>query len=313
MRRRQFIAMLGGTAAFPLAAGAQQQDRIRALGIIIAVGQTAEYVAAVAAFEQALGSLGWKSGDNLRIDIRWSAGDTERARAAAGEILALKPNVILGQSSAVIAALLSMTRTTPVVFLHVADPVANGFVMSLARPEGNVTGITNIEPSIGGKWLQLLKEMAPAVTRVALLVNPDTEPDRGAIFINPFEAAARVMGVMSVTGEVRDLQGIEAVMAGLATSRAVASSSHPTPFLPAIAPRSSTLPSISGWRRSIPTDITSRRVGFSVTVSTTSTFPTSCAIRRPLFCEAQSPPICRSSSLRASRWSSTGRQRKRSA
>src|SRR5436190_1084306 len=99
MRRRQFIAMLGGTAAFPLAAAAQQQDRIRRLGIIIAVGQTPEYVAALAAFEQALGSLGWMPGDNLRIDIRWSAGDQERARGAAKEILALNPSVILGQSS----------------------------------------------------------------------------------------------------------------------------------------------------------------------------------------------------------------------
>ncbi len=217
MRRREFIAMLGGTAAFPLATAAQQPDRIRQLGIIIAVGQTQEYVAALAAFEQALGSLGWKPGDNLRIDVRWSAGDRECARGAAKEILALNPNVILGQSSAVVEALLSMTRTVPVVFLHVADPVTNGFVLNLARPGGNVTGITNIEPSIGGKWLQLLKEMAPAVARSALLVNPDTEPDRGAIFINPFEAAARALGVMSVKGEVHDLQGIEAVMAGLAT------------------------------------------------------------------------------------------------
>src|SRR6266536_1080975 len=144
MRRREFIAMLGGTAAFPLATAAQQPDRIRQLGIIIAVGQTQEYVAALAAFEQALGSLGWKPGDNLRIDVRWSAGDRECARGAAKEILALNPNVILGQSSAVVEALLSMTRTVPVVFLHVADPVTNGFVLNLARPGGNVTGITNI-------------------------------------------------------------------------------------------------------------------------------------------------------------------------
>ena len=132
------------------------------------------------------------------------AGPLEAQRAHAPpptRSLALNPDVILGQSAAVVEALLSTTRTTPIVFLHVADPVAYGFVSNLARPGGNVTGITNIEPSIGGKWLQLLKEMAPAVTRAALLVNPDTQPDRGAIFINPFEAAARSLGVTSVKGE----------------------------------------------------------------------------------------------------------------
>jgi putative tryptophan/tyrosine transport system substrate-binding protein len=217
MRRREFITILGGAVAMSRAARAQQLDRVRRLGIIIAVGKTPEYVAALAAFEQVLGSLGWRQGDNLRIDDRWSAGGPESARSAANEIAALGPDVILGQSAAAVEALLSTTRTTPIVFLHVADPVAYGFVSNLARPGGNVTGITNIEPSIGGKWLQLLKEMAPAVTRAALLVNPDTQPDRGAIFINPFEAAARSLGVISVKGDVRDLQSIEAVMARLAT------------------------------------------------------------------------------------------------
>lgn len=217
MRRREFITLLGGAVAMSRAARAQQPDRVRRLGIIIAVGKTPEYVAALAAFELVLGSLGWKQGDNLRIDDRWSAGGPESARSAANEIAALGPDVILGQSAAVVEALLSTTRTIPIVFLHVADPVAYGFVSNLARPGGNVTGITNIEPSIGGKWLQLLKEIAPAVTRAALLVNPDTQPDRGAIFINPFEAAARSLGVTSVKGDVRDLQSIEAVMARLAT------------------------------------------------------------------------------------------------
>ena len=217
MRRREFITMLGGAVAVSRTARAQQPDQVRRLGIIIAVGKTPEYVAAIAAFEQVLGSLGWKQGGNLRIDDRWSAGGPESARSAADEIVALGPDVILGQSAAVVEALLSTTRTIPIVFLHVADPVAYGFVSNLARPGGNVTGITNIEPSIGGKWLQLLKEMAPAVTRAALLVNPDTQPDRGAIFINSFEAAARALGVTSVKGDVRDLQSIEAVMARLAT------------------------------------------------------------------------------------------------
>ncbi len=198
MQRREFIALLGGAAALPIAAAAQQPDRARQLGIIMAVGKTPEYVAALAAFEQVLGSLGWKQGDNLRINDRWSAGGQERTRSAVKEIAALNPDVILGQSTAVVEALLSTTQTIPIVFVHVADPVASGFVSNLARPGGNVTGITNIEPSIGGKWLQLLKEIAPAVTRSALLVNPDTQPDRGVMFLNPFEAAARSLGVTSV-------------------------------------------------------------------------------------------------------------------
>jgi putative tryptophan/tyrosine transport system substrate-binding protein len=221
MQRREFITLIGGVAVLPRAAAVQQPDRVRRLGIIIAVGKTPEYVAALAAFEQVLGSLGWKQGDNLRIDDRWSAGSQESAHSAATDIVALNPDVILGQSAAVVEALLSMTRTIPIVFLHVADPVSSGFVLNLARPGGNVTGITNIEPSIGGKWLQLLKEMAPAVTRAALLINPDTQPDRGAIFLDPFEDAARSLGVTPIKGEVRDMHGVEAVAARLATGGGV--------------------------------------------------------------------------------------------
>jgi putative tryptophan/tyrosine transport system substrate-binding protein len=221
MQRREFITLIGGVAVLPRAAAVQQPDRVRRLGIIIAVGKTPEYVAALAAFEQVLGSLGWKQGDNLRIDDRWSAGSRESAHSAATDIVALNPDVILGQSAAVVEALLSMTRTIPIVFLHVADPVSSGFVLNLARPGGNVTGITNIEPSIGGKWLQLLKEMAPAVTRAALLINPDTQPDRGAIFLDPFEDAARSLGVTPIKGEVRDMHGVEAVAARLATGGGV--------------------------------------------------------------------------------------------
>jgi putative ABC transport system substrate-binding protein len=215
MKRRDFIALVSGTAFVPF--GLRAQPQARKLAIIMAVGKTPEYVAALAALEQVLGGLGWKQGDNLRIDDHWSAGSQEGAQAVALEIAASKPDVILGQSLAVIEALLSMTRTTPIVFVHVADPVASGLVSNLARPEGNVTGITNIVPSIGAKWLQLLKEIAPAVTRAALLVNPDTQPDRGAIFLNPFDAAARALGVTSVKGEVHNLDAIEALVASLAT------------------------------------------------------------------------------------------------
>ncbi|HUH93075.1 MAG TPA: ABC transporter substrate-binding protein [Casimicrobiaceae bacterium] len=217
MRRRQFIALLGGAAAVPFAAGARQPDRPRRLGVVMAVGKTPEYVAALEAFERTLASLGWKRDENLRIDERWSAGGDTQARLAASEIGALQPDVILGQSAPVVEALLSTARRTPVVFLHVADPVASGIVSNLARPEGNVTGITNIEPSIGGKWLQLLREIEPTLRRAALLVRPGAYADRGALFRDPFEAAARALGVASVKVEVEDLRAVEAVMAGLAS------------------------------------------------------------------------------------------------
>jgi ABC-type uncharacterized transport system substrate-binding protein len=217
MKRREFIASVAAFGAWSTSVRAQQQpQRIRKLGIIMAAGKTPEYVGSVAALKQALGSLGWKEGENLRIENRWSAGSEDAARSTAQELIASNPDVILGQSAAVIEALQSATRTTPIVFLHVADPAVYGFVSNLARPEGNVTGITNIVPSIGAKWLQLLKEIAPAVTRPTMLVNPDTQPDRGAIFLNPFQNAARTLGLKLVNGEVHDLENIETVMAGLA-------------------------------------------------------------------------------------------------
>jgi putative ABC transport system substrate-binding protein len=216
MRRRDFLASVAALGAWSGSGRAQQPQQIRKLGIIMAVGKTPEYVAARAALEQALGSLGWKIDANLRIDERWSTGSEDGARSAAREIIASNPDIILGQSATVIEALQSATKTIPIVFLHVADPVVYGFVSNLARPEGNITGITNIVPSIGAKWLQLLKEIAPAVTRPTMLVNPDTQPDRGAIFLTPFEGAARSLGLTSIKGEVHDLEGIETSMVGLA-------------------------------------------------------------------------------------------------
>jgi putative ABC transport system substrate-binding protein len=150
-------------------------------------------------------------GDNLQVDERWSAATPVQAT-----------DVIIGQSTTVIEALLSKTRTIPIVFLHVTDPVASGLVPNLAQPERNVTGITNIDPSIGGKWIQLLKEIAPAVTRSALLVNPTTEPYRGELFLDPFQITARSLGVTTITGEVHNLSDIESVMTGLAGEPKVA-------------------------------------------------------------------------------------------
>jgi ABC-type uncharacterized transport system substrate-binding protein len=165
------------------------------------VGKTPEYVAAVAALE----SKHWAGlvGKMGRICGSKSAGRREArtARALPRERSSCQIRVILGQSAAAIEALQSATRTTPVVFLHVANPAVYSFVSNLARPEGNVTGITNIVPSIGAKWLQLLKEIAPAVTRPTMLVNPDTQPNRGAIFLTPFQGAARSLGLTPIKGE----------------------------------------------------------------------------------------------------------------
>jgi ABC-type uncharacterized transport system substrate-binding protein len=221
MRRRDLLFLLMGEAASSLSAtaGAQQPQTPCRLGIIMAVGKTPEYAAALDMFDQTLAALGWRRGDNLVIDDRWSSGDAEHARAAASKIVALRPDIVLGQSVAVIAALRQIAGPIPIVFVHVADPVASGFVASLARPGGNITGVTNIEPSIGGKWLQLLQEAAPGLRRAAMLVNPDTQPDRGAIFLGQFMAAPNSLGITPVDGEVHDLQGIEQVMTGLAAQR----------------------------------------------------------------------------------------------
>jgi ABC-type uncharacterized transport system substrate-binding protein len=219
MKRRDFIALVGGMFAAwtPLKARAQQRVGPPRLDVVLAVGKTTEYAAAVAAFEQQLASLGWKAGENIRIEYHWSAGTQEIAQSVAKEIEALRPDVILAQSQTVVDALMATGGPTPIVFEHIADPVASGIVSSLSHPGGNVTGITNTEPSIGGKWLQLLKEIAPAITRAAVLINRDTSADRAAIFLNPFEAAIRSLGMTSLKGDVRDVAGIEAVMEGLAT------------------------------------------------------------------------------------------------
>ncbi len=217
MKRREFIALLG-TVMLPQAAAAQRGER--RLCIVLATKPSAEYQNALAAFDQTLESLGWKGGGNLRVDRFWSAGDqgSEHAAAVAKQVVAFNPDVIFAQSVVVVSAIRSLTQTVPVVFVHVADPVSSGFVSSIAKPDGNITGVTNTVPSLGGKWLQILKDMVPGITRAAMLVYPDTQqPDRG-FFLKPFEDAARSLGISMVKGEVTDLQAIESVFAGLAAS-----------------------------------------------------------------------------------------------
>jgi len=171
MKRREFITLLSGAAAaWPLAARAQQGERVRRVGVLmnLAVGDP-EGEARIAAFLEALQQLGWSDGRNVRIDYRWAAGDAGRFHRYAEELLALVPDVILASATPSVQALQQATRTVPIVFAIVADPVGAGFVDSLARPGGNVTGFTPFEYGISGKWLELLKEIAPRVTRVAVL------------------------------------------------------------------------------------------------------------------------------------------------
>jgi putative ABC transport system substrate-binding protein len=171
MKRRQFISLLGGAAAaWPLAARAQQRERMRRVGVFTpGAADDPEHQARNAAFLQGLGELGWIVGRNMRIEYRWGAGDYERFRAMAAELVALAPDVILAQGSSTVTALQKTSSTVPIVFANVTDPVGSSLVTSLARPGGNATGFVTTEFGFSGKWLELLKELAPRVTRVAVL------------------------------------------------------------------------------------------------------------------------------------------------
>src|SRR5450759_836367 len=170
MQRREFITLLGGAAAWPLAARAQQGERMRRIGVILpAAADDAEFQARVGAFLQALALLGWTIGRNVRIDTRWATANAAGIRRHAAELAALAPDVILAHGASTVGPLLQATRTVPIVFPAVVDPVGAGFVDSLARPGGNATGFMSVEYSISGKWLELLKQIAPGVTRVAVL------------------------------------------------------------------------------------------------------------------------------------------------
>jgi putative tryptophan/tyrosine transport system substrate-binding protein len=173
MKRREFIIIVGGATMWPLAAQGQQPTGTRRIGVLMNFrSDVAEGKARVAAFMQALQKLGWNEGDNVRIDIRWAADDIELYRKHSQELVELNPNVILASASQGVTALQRITRSVPIVFANVADPVGAGYVASLARPGGNTTGFTAFEYSIGGKWLELLKKMAPHVTRIAVIRDP---------------------------------------------------------------------------------------------------------------------------------------------
>ena len=215
MKRREFITLLACAAAAPLPAHAQQ-PRIKRVGVLMGIAENdPERQAFVSAFTQALAELGWRDGSNIRLDYRWGAGDSERIRAFARELSELQPDLIVGHTTPVVAALKRQTRTIPIVFIQVSDPVGSGFVAGLAEPGGNITGFTNLESSMSSKLLELLKEVAPGVNRVALMFNPATAPAGGSYFFNAVEAAAPALKIKIVPAPVHNAAEIDAAITAL--------------------------------------------------------------------------------------------------
>jgi putative tryptophan/tyrosine transport system substrate-binding protein len=208
--RREFITLLGGAAAWPLAARAQQPgERVRRISVLMnSTATDATWQSYLAAFVQGLRQLGWIEGQNLRIDIRWSAGDAALARIYAAQLIGLTPDVILASSTTNLTVVQQATNTVPVVFIQVSDPVAQGFVANVTRPGGNLTGFSMYEFAIGNKWLDLLKEIAPKLARVGVMFNPDTSP-QSKFFMRSIEAAAPSLGVEVITLSVRATGDIE--------------------------------------------------------------------------------------------------------
>jgi putative ABC transport system substrate-binding protein len=216
MQRREFIAGLGSTAAWPLVARAQQGERVRRIGVLMEPPEDdPEGKAQLALFTRALQDLGWTEGRNLRVDIRWAAGSFERTRMFAKELVDLQPDVILARGTPATAAFQRETQTIPIVFVAVGDPVGSGFVAGLPRPGGNITGFGDAEQAISGKWLELLMEIAPGIKRVAIMFNPDVAPGGGSYYLSAFEAAARSLKVEPIAAPVHSDAEIESVMTSL--------------------------------------------------------------------------------------------------
>jgi putative tryptophan/tyrosine transport system substrate-binding protein len=208
MRRRVFLGFVGGAVAWPLAGQAQQGERMRRVAILLpASADDLDYQAFVAAFLQELAQLGWIVGRNMRIDTRWATADAAAVRKHAAELATLAPDVILAHGGTTVGPLLQVTRTVPIVFPIVADPVGAGFVDNLARPGGNATGFMNLEYGLGGKWLELLKEVAPSVTRAAII--RDTTNPAGIAVFGIVQAMAPSLGMQVIPINLRDADELE--------------------------------------------------------------------------------------------------------
>jgi putative tryptophan/tyrosine transport system substrate-binding protein len=253
MRRREFITVLGGAVTWPLAARAQQVDRMRRIGVLLPFAEgDADSQVRIRVFEQALQQSGWTAGRNLRIDIGWGHDEESRQRLAT-QLVSLQPDLILSQSTPSTAALLQQTRNIPIVFVQVTDPVGSGFLSSIPRPGGNVTGFITMERTMAGKWLELLQEIAPRVNRVAILFNPATAT-YAEIYLSSFKAAAAALGVEAIVAPVRGISETELVIAAQAREPNSGLIVMPDPFM--VAQRAAVaslaarhrLPAISAYR-----------------------------------------------------------------
>jgi putative tryptophan/tyrosine transport system substrate-binding protein len=210
VKRREFITILSGVAAWPLAARAEQTRRI---GLLMNSHESDPlYGSYAAAFAQTLQRLGWREGENLHLDVRWSAGDRERISAYTAEVAGMAPDLILASSTVNLTALLQATRTIPIIFVQVSDPVAQGFVSNLSRPGGNITGFTSFEPSIAGKWLDFLKQAVPGLARVAVIFNPDTSL-QSKLFVPVIKTSASSIAVEVVVIPVHAIADYEPAIA----------------------------------------------------------------------------------------------------
>jgi putative tryptophan/tyrosine transport system substrate-binding protein len=214
MRRREFIAGLTGAVTWPIAAWAQQGERVRRIGFLISLDETDPLVKLrYSALTQALGDLGWTDGRNVRIDLRWHHDDTDRIRALTHGLVRSQPDIILSNGTPATVALQQETRTIPIVFMNVSDPVASSIVSRLDRPGGNITGFANYEASLGGKWLELLSEIGPGLKRAAIMFNPDTSP--ASAYMPSIETAARSLKLVPIITPVRSDLEIETTITAL--------------------------------------------------------------------------------------------------
>ena len=218
MKRREFITLIGGAAAWPFAARAQQSPGVKRVGVLMGTADSdPDQKALVSVFSQALAELGWKEGINIHIEYRWAAGDAARLPSLSAELARLTPDAIFAQGTPATSALRRAAPTTPVVFVNVSDPVSTGLVSSLGHPGGNITGFTNYEFSMGGKWLEILKEISPSITRVAVIYNPDNPVMPGNL--NSIEAAGPKLGIQVAARPGRNPEDFERAIGAWGSER----------------------------------------------------------------------------------------------